>query len=232
MSSTASASEMESTVTTELVIASFPTPATMLLPSALRRLKREISSCSVRLRQYEPEDAIRAVRIGEVDLAIVHDYPGAAELDVEGLHRDDLFVEPLRWVVPRRGDLSGKTSIDGADVAERPWIGTVPDGPAHAFNEMLKTAARQQGFMPHVELETNDTQFAQAMVAAGLGVLLLPELALQHQHPEIVHQEATGADVRRRVSLLRPAGSRRTAVEVITEALRSKVGEFAATPRL
>ena len=82
-----------------------------------------------------------------------------------------------------------------ADLAEEPWI-AVQRQPAAAGGSCT-SLCREAGFEPRVAFEVDETTAAQALVAADVGVTLLPRLALTAIHPGVVVRKLTDTPVRR-----------------------------------
>ena len=131
------------------------------------------------------------------DLAITFSYTGdqadphrqsAQGLTVIPLWRDEMLV-----VAPREHPLAGRDRIDLALLADDQWIGGCPRCRAH----LLDLAARS-GFSPSISYETDNVVAVFGMVAAGLGVALVPALAIAASPlpPGIVARPTIGGDVR------------------------------------
>jgi DNA-binding transcriptional LysR family regulator len=81
------------------------------------------------------------------------------------------------------------------------------------------------GFEPHVTFESDDYETIQGLVAAGVGVALIPRLALTRVHPEIVVRELAPASPARKVTVATVSGpgvapSAKTMVRVLSEVAR------------
>ncbi|HEX9623348.1 MAG TPA: LysR family transcriptional regulator [Streptosporangiaceae bacterium] len=156
------------------------------------------------LLQAEPTEAMRMLRAGEVDVALVYKFlrdgievePSAAETrahssDSEG---QPVLDEPMFLITaaasqdpdetaaqtPHPDEAAARAAILGAHAGER-WIAA-----GEQCDELLFDLCRDAGFNPDMALRTPDFVAAQALVAAGLGVTILPGLALRAaRHPGI-----------------------------------------------
>jgi DNA-binding transcriptional LysR family regulator len=206
----------------EVRLATFPTAAATLVPRAIRAVNKEYPAVHAEITEAEPEDAVTLVQSGAVDLALVHDYPSVAELDLDGLACCEVLSEGFRWVLPGSGTRRTPKRLEASDLADHVWIGTRTPGPASSYNAMLTTLAARAGATPRIGLNTNDTSVAQGIAAAGLGVVLLPELGLNTLHRGVTTREPAGWSPVRRIKLIHRGGRWRSAmVEALASALCS-----------
>ncbi|MEO3752316.1 LysR family transcriptional regulator [Streptomyces sp. B6B3] len=184
-------------------LAAFPSALATLVPSAAARLAAEHPGVELALTEAEPPEALVALRNGEVDAALVFELgepadpvgggagggPGAGER--RNMTVTPLLEEPLFLVTPA-GE-AGRFE-DLAAYAERSWIAGCARCRAH-----LVAVCERAGFAPRITFQTDDYVAVQALVADGLGVSVLPGLALDaHRHPGVRVDRLPGD--RRRVS--------------------------------
>ncbi|MFK5584999.1 LysR family transcriptional regulator [Serinicoccus sp. LYQ131] len=193
----------------------FPSSSATLVPRALARLRESHPAVTVQFSEAEPPESLAAVRAGSVDLAVAFAYEGTdagrGEDDLSGLVVLDVLVDPVMLVLPREHELAGQDEVDLADLSADRWIAGCPRCRGH-----LLSLAHGAGFDPDVTFETEDYVAVLGLVAAGLGVALVPQLILSTvSHPDVV---------------IRPISppSRRTVQIVTTPDLR-KVPSVAAT---
>lgn len=160
-------------VGTTLTAGVWASVASTLLPAGIRILSRDHPGISVRTRELAPEDTTGAVRDGSLDLSFVLDYSSYAMADVPDLVRVPIARESLHAVVPR--DSAGTATTSLADLASAPWVLAHPR--SH-FGRAVRLACREAGFEPDVRHEAGEQSTALALVAAGLGVTLVSDLAL------------------------------------------------------
>lgn len=172
-----------------LALGSFATAAQSLVPAALAALRSRHPRAELSLVAIEPPEGYGLVRSGDLDALITHRYPGVAAVPHPGLDRQPLLVDPLRLVVPADHRLATDPDVDLADLAELAadtWISGAPGIPNRVC---LDSLAHQAGTELHVAYESADYHVIMALVAAGLGIALVPESVL----PESV---LAGTDVR------------------------------------
>ena len=161
-------------------LAAFPSASATLVPQALARLRQTSPGIDVALTEAEPPEALALLTDGQVDLALVFGYreapvPTAADLSWVPLGR-----EPVRLVLPA-GRIDGRGSVSLDRLTDEPWIAGCDRCRAH-----LVYLCGQAGFVPNIRHVTDDYVVVQNLVAAGLGVALLPRSALAaYHHPEI-----------------------------------------------
>lgn len=157
-------------------LAAFPSALATLVPAAAASLLAEHPGIELRFTEAEPPEATALLRAGEVDVALLFCYDDVTVHEDDGLRRVPVLHEPL-YVVTRKGT-RGRTP---ADYAQQRWIAGCERCRAH----LLRTCDRA-GFTPDVTITTDDYVAVQAFVAAGLGVTILPALALAaHRHPGV-----------------------------------------------
>jgi DNA-binding transcriptional LysR family regulator len=162
-----------------LTVVTFPSAGEPLLAPALTAMTAEAGfRVEVTVIEAEPDEALSSVRDGRADFALVyhfhtaqppHGWPVAAG---PGAYIP-LVTDPLRLLVPAGHPLAGRSAVSLAEVAGDRWIqgwGDVGD-----VTDML---AALSGFRPHVACRSSDYRFMSALVGAGVGVSLVPSLAL------------------------------------------------------
>jgi DNA-binding transcriptional LysR family regulator len=159
-------------------LVAFPSAAAALVPDALHELRRRHPGLEVTMVEAEPPEAWTAVREGEADVALVFGYDGPPPDDGE-LVWLPLGVEPLHLVLPP-GHAGGAGSPDW--LADENWIAG-----CERCRQHLVERCRAAGFEPRLTHESDDYVVVQNLVARGLGITVLPWLALQaFRHPEVV----------------------------------------------
>lgn len=158
-------------------IAAFPTASSTLVPRLLRSLRDSHAGVSASYIEAEPPEALAMLRDGLIDLAITFAYPGdRADPHREGersLETVALFTEPVVLALPAAHPLAERDTVSLRELADERWIA----GCALCRGHLL-AACDAVGVEPTIELETDNAPAVLTLVAAGLGVALLPQLAL------------------------------------------------------
>lgn len=192
-------------------LAAFPTAAAVLLPPALVALRERAPALQVRFTELEPPEAEAAVRAGDSDLAVVFRHERDDDPVPGDLLRVPLSRHPVHAVVREGVVLPDRL----ADLAAEPWIAGCVRCRAH-----LLRCARTCGFTPDVRYATDDHVVVQRLVAAGLGVALLPAWALAvSTQPGVVTVDLPDVDGRVVEVLVRPDARRVPAVHAALQAL-------------
>lgn len=144
-----------------------------------------------------PSALVEELRGGNLDLAIVFDFPQAGENRGEGLETHHLLDDPLDVVLPADHTLASAKTIEFADLADEDWL--LPDfGPDSPSMKVLRRGCAAAGFEPRIVFRVNDCGMTLAMVAAGEGISALPRLMLPTDDPGIrARPFAKGAPIRR-----------------------------------
>ena len=176
-----------------LRLAAFPSALGTIVPAAAAMLRERHPSVDLRLTEAEPPEAVRMLRAGYVDVALVfrHEPEGDAvdEADAEppaaqpgDMREQVLLSEAVHLIMPSapKGEpllAPAVTEIWPADLARlsgQRWIA----GCDRCREHLLRQCA-MAGFTPKVSFTTDDFVAVQALVMAGLGVATLPAMALQ-----------------------------------------------------
>ena len=158
-------------------LAAFPTAMRALVPAALGRCRQDHPELRVVLHQLEPEQSLPALKLGDLDVAVCYEYDLLPHQTDPGLELTLLLADPMQVALPPGHPATAETVALGKLRDER-WI-AAPDGTAcHAH---IVRACALAGFTPRIEAYSDDFTATLAMVEAGLGVSLLPELATSTQ---------------------------------------------------
>ncbi|KRE28535.1 LysR family transcriptional regulator [Agromyces sp. Soil535] len=178
-------------------LVAFPSASATLVPRLIAALGAAHPGVAVTYVEAEPPEAVAAVRADRADLAITFSYPGDRDdphrASARGLDVRAFGEEPIRLVLPAGHPAAASDVVDLSAVGDDPWIAGCPRCRGH----LLELAAAA-GFTPRIAFETDNFVAVEGMVAQGLGVALLPDLALaaSPRHPGIVIRPTARADVR------------------------------------
>ncbi|MDT0344584.1 LysR family transcriptional regulator [Streptomyces litchfieldiae] len=195
-------------------LAAFPSALATLVPTAAAALAAEHPGIELALTEAEPPEALTALRNADVDAALIFDHDAPVPGDRRNTTMTPLFEEPMYVVTPADGEWDGPRA-ELATYASESWIAGCERCRTH-----LAALCERAGFVPRITFETDDYVAVQALVAAGLGVGVLPALALRaHRHPG-VRTDRLPED-RRCVSLAVYGKPPTLPVQAFTAALRS-----------
>jgi DNA-binding transcriptional LysR family regulator len=166
-----------------LRVASFPSAGATLMPIAVATFRQRHPDVSLSLAEGEPEEIAPRLRAGEFDLALLFEFPGVRERPGVGLRTLMLLEDPMHVALPAEHPLAGKRALTLGDLRDQDWVQTSDSSPCARHVVRSCVAA---GFEPNVTFESDDYETVQGLVAAGVGVALIPRLALSRVHPGIV----------------------------------------------
>ena len=156
-----------------LRMASFPTAGATLMPLAIASFRARHPDVELTLAEGEPEQIEPRLRAGELDLALLFEFGDAPPGDE--LARVTLLEDPLYLALPREHPLARRRRLRLEDLRGEAWVQTSSASPC--ARQVVRTC-HAAGFEPNVTFESDDYQTVQGLVAAGVGVALIPELAL------------------------------------------------------
>ena len=165
-----------------LRLASFPTAGATLVPAAVADFSRRHPGIELSLAEAEPDESLPRLKAGELDLVLVDDGPLIRDEDEE-LEITHLLDDPLYLVLAPDHPLARRRRIRFQDLAAEPWIAGTQ---VCACTRHLHATCAAAGFEPRQIFESDDFQVVQGLVAAGVGVALIPGLGLVGERPDIV----------------------------------------------
>lgn len=182
-------------------LVSFPSGSSTLVPTALAALRAAHPGTRVSLEEAEPPKSVELLREGDCDVALAFRYEGAAQ---EG-EWDDLVVRPLLTdrlvgLVPERHRLARTASAGSVaigELASEPWIAGCP-----RCRGQLIEVCESAGFTPRIDFATDDYPAVVGLVGAGLGVAVLPQLAVESVRPRGARMVTLEPAVRRQIVAL------------------------------
>jgi DNA-binding transcriptional LysR family regulator len=204
-------------------VAAFATAGAALVPRALALFNEDHPGIEIDLTIAETDEAVAALRSGLVDIALVgvHDDVECGAREVVYTH---LLDDSYRVVLPR-GHPAARNVVALTDLRRDRWISTA--SARCNCMETVTTACAGAGFTPRFALEADEFATTVGFVAAGLGVAMVPMLALTAVPDSVRVCRILGDEpVRRVYSVTRDVASNPTGVAAVQEALRASAGSF------
>lgn len=165
-----------------LRIASFPTAGATLVPEAVARFRASHPGVEVSLAEGESEEIAPRLRGGEFDIVLLFEFEGVGERLGVGMRRFELLDDPLHLALPAEHPLARRKRLRLEDLREEAWVQTSVASPCARH---VVRSCHTAGFEPRVSFESDDYLTVQGLVAAGVGVALIPQLALSTVRPDI-----------------------------------------------
>ena len=207
-------------------LGSFPSASATLATRAVSLFRDEHPAVELTLTDAEPEESVPALRRGDLDIALTFDYPEVPLDPGRDVEHTLLLTETMHLALPESHRLATGKPVRLADLADEPWLA---GNCASSCSDLVKYAARDAGFEPQIGFESNDYAVLQGLIAGGLGVTLLPDLALPGLRAGVVIAPVVPKPPQRRVfAATRAAGARSPATVAMLEVLERAGGEYAA----
>lgn len=186
-----------------LRMVSFPTAGATIAPQAIARFRERHPGVEVTLAPREPDEGLDCLKAGECDIALTVE-AGFEPIADPAIARHHLLDDPFYLCVPACHRVVSKSCVRLADLAEESWIlgtsGRCPDG------IILERASQGAGFEARVAFQSDDYTAIQGFVAAGMGVCLIPDLALVAVRDDVVVRRLQGRPLVRHVLAATLAG--------------------------
>ena len=172
----------------------FPTVLSTLMPAAFARFRHVHPDVRLTVVDDHLHRLVPRLESGELDLVVIYEHEALPAIDAKRFGRAPLLTDRFQAVLPAAHPLSRRKTLHLQDLREEAWIGAAPSS---AWYRIVRHACQQAGFSPQADLASDDYIAVQALVAAGLGVSVIPGLAVTHPLPGVaVRQLESGAPVR------------------------------------
>jgi DNA-binding transcriptional LysR family regulator len=212
------------TVTGRGRIAGFQSVALRLALPAMEALARDAPRLRCELVEAEPEQALPALALGDVDLVIGDEWEHQPWRLPAGLAAEELLRDPVHLALPVRSPLARRhrDAVPLGALADAAWA---TGHPAMGWEEMTRRTCREHGgFEPDIRHRTTDATVALALVARGLAVTLVPDLVMPRRPPGVALRRVAEAPVRRRIlAVTRAADAARPSTRALVAAVRDAV---------
>lgn len=213
-----------------LRLAGFQSAGATLVPRAVAMFHERHPDVELSMTEAEPEDAIPMLKAGDVDIVFTMDWAKRPEPPDPALEYVDLVEDPYDVVLRKGHPLAGAKRLKLSDLAGEPLIN--PTSRCEC-DRVIKQACHDAGFEPNIVFRTDENMAAQAFVAAGVGIALLPRLACEPlHHAVIVRPLGRDAPVRRVLAARLSAGYRSPASEAMMQILQDVAEEFREAAQL
>ncbi|AZM47716.1 LysR family transcriptional regulator [Streptomyces sp. WAC 06738] len=153
-----------------------------LVPPIVRRFTELYPRVELSVSARRMDEQIELVSAGGLDVGFVHPPVAHAELAVEAA-----YTEPCVLVAPEDHPLAGSGPVPLAEIVAYPLIGP-PRSVNPSAHDSVFAYCHERGLYPEIVREASPKQAIVALVAAGLGVSLLPAALMNHPHPGVVYR--------------------------------------------
>jgi DNA-binding transcriptional LysR family regulator len=212
-------------------VAAFASAAAGLLPSATRELRGRRPDAELTLQVLDEEPALDALQAGRVDVATIVQSPLAPSTPRDGVEYIPISDDEMRIAVAADHPLATKTSVTLEELCDEPWLIAETTGTC-ADSNVVYNAFRDAGYQPNVRFQSDDYQALQGMAASGIGVAMIPTMALVSSRSDVVVLPVRGAAPARRVLAAVRSGEENPLVDHMVESLRAASRTLAGRPAL
>lgn len=210
-------------LTGPLRIGAFPTAARTILSPALVALGRDHPGLELMVTELDPVAVPDALRAGTLDVALTFVYDYVPDEHDPALEAEPLLEETIYLATANGRHDTAETCV--RDWRDAPWIAGSPDTLCHT---MVVRACQACGFTPRIRHHADDFSTVLALVEAGQGVSLVPELGLTGAPAAVT---LTPLAARRRSRIAYRKGTRHhPAIAAFAAAIRARCGSLAGRP--
>lgn len=204
-----------------LQLGTIPTVTESFLPTAISAFRAHHPRVDLRIHSAQLTGLEHLLEAREIELAITWDQDRTDGTAKTGMSTELIFRDPNVLLVPASHHLANRSSVQMEDLRQEPWIiRTSPN-----VLTLLQSACEAAGFDPIVTFEARSYQEAQAMVAVGMGIALVPRLSLYRLRDDIrVLTIVAPSPPTRRIVLAHRRGERLTPAGAAMRKLLIEVG--------
>src|SRR3974390_83304 len=198
----------------KLKVALIPTIGPYLLPRVMQRLRKAVPQLGLMLYEYQTEPLLKRLRDGEIDLGIMALLPALQD----GLESRALYDEAFTAALPNHHPLAAKLHIKLQDLKGETLL-LLEDG--HCLRDQALEVCSRAGVREAEDFRATSLETLRQMVVAGLGVTLLPELAVEtpfgSQRGLTIRQFAKPAPTRTVGAVWRKSSTREAAIQAVCD---------------
>jgi DNA-binding transcriptional LysR family regulator len=209
-------------------IAGFESVLRHLALPVLEALARDAPALRCELFEAEPEDALPALALGDVDLVLGDEWQHQPWTLPPAIRREDLLEDPVRLVLSGAHPAARwrRRAVPLAEMAGEAWT------TGHAgmgWEEVVRRTCRSLGgFDPDIRHRTNDATVSLELVARGHAVTLLPELVVGDGIPGVVARPVAEGPISRTIfAATRVADDARPSTRALLAAVRGRAAALA-----
>jgi LysR family hydrogen peroxide-inducible transcriptional activator len=197
----------------KLKIALIPTIGPYLLPRIMQKLRKALPQLGLMLYEHQTGELLKRLKDGEIDLGIL-----ALPIDQDGLESRRLYREEFTVALPSDNPLAQKPSIRAADLKGQTLL-LLEDG--HCLRDQALEVCSRIDVREAEDFRATSLETLRHMVVAGLGVTLMPELAVESpfgsQRGLVIRQFTKPAPARTVGAVWRKSTTRGTAIDAVCD---------------
>ncbi len=155
----------------KLKLALIPTIGPYLLPRVMQKIRKGLPNLGMMLYEYQTEPLLKRLRDGEIDVGIV-----ALPVQPDGLECRELYEEAFMVALPTHHPLAEKNSVRVQDLKGQTLL-LLEDG--HCLRDQALEVCSRVDVREAEDFRATSLETLRQMVVAGLGMTLLPEMAVE-----------------------------------------------------
>ena len=202
----------------------FPTVLGTLMPAAFARFRRLHPDVRLTVVDDHLHRLVPRLESGELDLAVIYDHDALPDIGAGPFERVPLLEDRFTAVLPAAHPLGRRRTLRLQDLRGQSWIGGAPSS---GWYRIVRDACEQAGFNPRADFASDDYIAVQALVAAGLGVSVIPGLAVAHSVPGVAVRPLASSPVRRVSAAWPTDGYQSPTLDAMVECLRLAARDMA-----
>jgi LysR family hydrogen peroxide-inducible transcriptional activator len=195
-----------------------PTIGPYLLPRVMPKIRKAMPQLGLMLYEYQTEALLKRLRDGEIDLGIM-----ALPVLQDGLESRELYEESFTVALPTRHALTAKSTIKVADLKGQTLL-LLEDG--HCLRDQALEVCSRVDVREAEDFRATSLETLRQMVVAGLGITLLPEMAVESpygsQRGLTVRQFANPKPSRTVGAVWRKSSTREAAIAAVCDVIAAK----------
>ena len=204
----------------KLKVALIPTIGPYLLPLVTRKLRKQLPELKLMLYEYQTQPLLEKLRSGEIELGIL-----ALPVGLDGLESTELYEENFTVAMPNNHPLAKRPSVKLDDLNGETLL-LLEDG--HCLRDQALDVCSRIDAKESDDYRATSLETLRQMVAAGLGITLLPELATRGPFGSgqgLTVKSFAKPPIRTIGAVWRKSTSRTAAINAVCDVIRSTLSE-------
>jgi LysR family transcriptional regulator, hydrogen peroxide-inducible genes activator len=186
--------EMGGKLRGKIILGALPTIAPYFLPDIIYSFRKKYPAVDLTLHEDATQQLLRALEENELDLAFISEAPRNPRIEVQQLFSEELFL-----CLPNGHPLAQRKQVSAANLRNEKFI-LMQDG--HCLGDQTQQFCHNSGFQPEISCRSVQISTVLAMIQAGLGISLIPQMASPLSEKEgIVCRSLHGLRPRREIAL-------------------------------
>ena len=201
---------MAEPATGRLRVGAFPTAVAALVPRAIAEFRRRQPGVRISLREGGTPTQLKRLYSGSVDVAVIGFLPGGQITRDGRISVENLTDDPLLLAVGQEHPLARRRTVDLDSLAGESWVAASTDA-----SDTMIGAWQWADWRPRVDLIAKEWTAKLGLVAAGLGVTLVPGLAAAAVRPDVALVRIRSGPASRQVLIATRSGNQRSSVSAL-----------------